>query len=74
VKCQLCEREAADGLCQYHSEARKKVEENYAYWREAYGTLAWAEYLDMIKRNPETGQWAKEAARHLGDESDKKGS
>jgi hypothetical protein len=46
----------------------------FPYWRKAYGTLGWGDYLDRIKRNPRTGQWAKEVAGFLGGFSDKKSS
>jgi hypothetical protein len=73
VKCALCSREAAADLCAHHLRARDAVVAAYGYWKEAYGSLGWAEYLDRIKRNPRTGQWAKEAAGFLGDYGDKKG-
>ena len=72
MKCALCEREAAEELCRYHAQARESVESAFSYWKKAYGTLEWADYLDRIKRNPRTGQWAKEAAGFLGGSSDKK--
>jgi hypothetical protein len=74
VKCALCERDAAEDLCQYHALARESVVSAYLYWKKAYGTLEWVDYLDRIKRNPRTGQWAKEAAGFLSDSSDKKSS
>jgi len=72
VKCELCERTAVGGLCEYHEEAKRRVEANFSRWKNAYGSLGWSEYLDKIKRNPETGQWAKEAASFLGKRNDKK--
>ena len=72
MKCALCEREATDELCRNHSRAKQSVLSAYSYWKEAYGTLEWNDYLDRIKRNPRTGQWAKEAAGFLGGSSDKK--
>jgi hypothetical protein len=49
-------------LCRYHEEARRQVQETYQLWKEAYGALGWEEYLDRVIENPETGQWAIEAA------------
>ena len=72
MKCALCERSADGELCRYHLEAKKNVLSAYADWQRAYGSLDWAAYLDRIKRNPRTGQWAKEAAGILGDRVDKK--
>lgn len=74
MKCLLCQRRAEDGLCQYHREAKQRVESAYPRWMEAYGSLTWADYLDRIKHNPETGQWAKEAAGILGERNDKASS
>lgn len=74
MKCALCERRSDEGFCQYHKAAREGVEAAYAYWKEAYGTLSWMEYLDRIKRDPRTGQWAKEVAGILGERSDKESS
>lgn len=59
-------------LCRYHLEAEEGVVSAYSYWKEAYGSLNWAEYLDRIKRDPRTGQWAKEVTGILGELSDKK--
>ena len=74
MKCALCERESAGELCRHHERAKEEVTSAFVNWREAYGTLEWADYLDRIKRNPRTGQWAKEAAGFLGGLSDKKSS
>ncbi len=63
MRCRLCEREASAGLCQYHEDAKRAVERAYQLWKDAYGTLGWNEYLGMVIRNPETGQWAVEVAR-----------
>jgi len=63
VKCRLCERETDLGLCQFHAEAEKQIESAYRAWKEAYGVLAWTEYLARVIKNPETGQWAIEVAR-----------
>ena len=67
MKCKLCPSEsaAASGLCRYHEAARENVEAAYASWQDAYGELGRKSYLDRIKRNHETGQWAKEVAESL---------
>jgi hypothetical protein len=66
VKCRICGREATADLCAYHQAAKDKVEAEYALWVSAYGKLEWKDYLDSVKRNPQTGQWAKEIAELLG--------
>jgi len=65
MKCPLCGREAVSDLCPYHAEAREKVKVAYPLWVAAYGRIGWNDYLDNVKRNPQTGQWAKEIAEHL---------
>lgn len=65
MKCQLCGRDAAGDLCLYHLEAKEKVEAAYPLWVKAYGEIGWRDYLDNVKRNVQTGQWAKEIAEFL---------
>ena len=65
MKCALCRREAASDLCDYHAEAREKVKGAYPAWTRAYGRIEWEDYLDKVKRNVQTGQWAKEIAELL---------
>jgi hypothetical protein len=42
------------------------VQANYKLWVKAYGRMDWKDYLDNVKRNVQTGQWAKEIAELLG--------
>lgn len=65
MKCQLCEREAVSELCQYHQEAKERVEAAYPLWVEAYGEIEWNGFLDRVIYNEQTGQWAKEIAELL---------
>jgi hypothetical protein len=65
MKCPLCGREAVSGLCAYHESAKERVEAAYPIWVKAYGGIGWRDYLDNVKRNPQTGQWAKEIAGFL---------
>lgn len=65
TKCRICEREASSDLCPYHEEAMLKVRETYLLWVKAYGAMEWKDYLDNIKRNFQTGQWAREIAESL---------
>jgi len=67
MKCRICGRETTADLCAYHHRAKEEVERAYALWVEAYGRIEWKDYLDNVKRNPQTGQWAKEIAESLGD-------
>ena len=65
MKCCICGREAATDLCRYHTEAEEKVRNAYPLWVKAYGRIEWKDFLDNVKRNPQTGQWAKEIAEFL---------
>jgi hypothetical protein len=65
MKCPICGREAAADLCRYHAEAKERVQSAYPLWVKAYGGIEWRDYLDNVKRNPQTGQWAKEIAELL---------
>ena len=65
MKCKLCERQAADDLCLYHGEAKAKVESAYSSWSDAYGSMGWADYLEAVVKNTETGEWAAEIAEMM---------
>ena len=65
MKCQLCWREAVTDLCRHHEEAKKRVEAAYPLWVKAYGRMEWKGYLDSVKRNAQTGQWAREISEFL---------
>jgi len=65
MKCKLCNREAILDLCRYHEGAKQRVIAGYRTWVKAYGEMEWKDYLDKVKRNEQTGQWAKEIAEML---------
>jgi hypothetical protein len=65
MKCLICGREGVEDLCRHHGEARGKLEAAYPLWVKAYGRMDWLEYLDNVKRNVQTGRWAKETAEFL---------
>jgi len=65
MKCPVCGRGTDADLCRYHTEAKEKVRAAYLLWVKAYGKIEWKDYLDNVKRNPQTGQWAKEIAELL---------
>lgn len=69
--CRLCRRECAPSstLCKYHLAAKRSVESAYRRWNEAYGGIAWKDYLQKVSQNTETGLWAKEVAELLSKES-----
>jgi hypothetical protein len=65
LNCQICGRESDGNLCSYHLAAKNKVEAAYPLWVRAYGGIEWMKYLDSVKRNVQTGRWAKEIAEYL---------
>jgi len=65
MKCLICGREGPGDLCGYHAEAKERVRAAYPLWVKAYGSIEWKDFLDNVKRNPQTGQWAKEIAERL---------
>lgn len=65
MKCSVCGRDATHKLCPFHAEAKEKVVAAYPLWVRAYGRIEWKDYLDTVKRNPQTGQWAKEITEFL---------
>jgi len=69
--CRLCRRECAPSstLCKYHLAAKRSVESAYRQWNEAYGGIAWKEYLRKVSQDAETGLWAKEVAELLSKEA-----
>ena len=67
MKCKACHRDAEVDFCLYHAAAKTKLEATYPRWVRAFGGMEWKEYLDNVKRDPQTGQWAKEVARLLGE-------
>ena len=65
MKCRVCGGEGPGELCRHHAAAKEGLEAAYPLWVKAYGGLAWNKYLDNVKRNVQTGQWAKEVAEFL---------
>jgi len=65
MRCAICGRESVTDLCRHHDEAKEKVRMAYPLWVKAYGNMDWEDFLDNVKRNPQTGQWAKEIAELL---------
>ena len=52
-------------MCRRHAAAKKSLETAFPLWVRAYGDIGWQMYLDNVKRNVQTGQWAKEVAESL---------
>ena len=65
MKCRICGLEGTTDVCLRHQRAKEAVEAAYPRWTKAYGGMDWKVYLDNVKRNPQTGQWAREIAEFL---------
>ena len=65
MKCALCWRESRskEGLCIYHAEAYKSLNEGYRRWCIAYGKLDKGRYLERLLELPECGEWVKDVAK-----------
>ena len=72
MKCKICSRDSEEnGFCQLHSKANKNVREKFRVW-EAASNVSWMEYLVEIQKNSLTGVWAKEVAKYLIEEENRK--
>lgn len=69
--CLLCKRRTASGstLCGNHQLAKSNLDAAYPAWKEAYGGMSWKQYLSEVKRNPQTGDWARDVAELLSKEA-----
>jgi hypothetical protein len=74
VKCAVCGRPGAAGLCEHHAEAKRSLETAYPRWKEAYGSIEWLDYLDAVSRNPKTGEWAVGVAKLLSKATAERGT
>jgi len=66
--CSLCQRKAAlsSDFCETHKIAESNVKAGYKEWARAFdGDISMKNYLECIINLPETGEKAKEVARHL---------
>jgi hypothetical protein len=65
MKCLVCGRGGEADMCRHHAEAKKKLLAAFPLWARAHEDMSWEKYLDNVKRNVQTGQWAKETAEFL---------
>ena len=67
LNCKICQRKAVtEEFCQIHLKAHENIVEKFDCWRKA-SAVSWKEYLSEIERNPLTGEWTKQVAKHLTD-------
>nr|MDO8100264.1 hypothetical protein [Candidatus Njordarchaeota archaeon] len=70
LTCPVChekaDQEFRDGsLCPSHKAALDKIREHYREWISAYSSLTKEEYLQLLIKNPNSGEWVAEVARYL---------
>jgi len=70
LSCPVCQGEAdheirGGSLCPSHKAALDKIREHYKVWVSAYGSLTKEEYLQLLIRNPNSGEWVTEVAKYL---------
>ena len=65
MRCKACNRETGEGdFCPLHLKAYENIVKKYDLWRKGL-KISWKEYLSEIKKNPLTGEWAKDVAKYL---------
>ena len=63
--CFVCNRQALKArYCVHHERAYSEVSNAYEKWQKAFENLTWERYLERILELKETGEWAKQVARH----------
>jgi hypothetical protein len=65
LNCKACSREAGErDFCPLHLKAYENIVKKYDFWRKGL-KISWKEYLSEIRKNPLTGDWAKEVVEYL---------
>jgi hypothetical protein len=70
LSCPICQEEVGHRipggpLCPSHKSALDKIRECYNEWVRAYGSLTKEQYLQLLIKNPNSGEWVTEVARYL---------
>src|SRR3972149_1361828 len=63
VVCNVNVEQDAGEYCSAHNRALANIRDAYATWLEAYGKLAFKEYLERVLRLSETGERVIELAK-----------
>jgi hypothetical protein len=72
VKCVICSRKIYENkFCHLHFKAYTSILEKFRVWQKAT-SINWEDYLCQIQKNSLTGEWAKEVAKYLIEEEEKK--
>jgi hypothetical protein len=65
VVCNEAPEQDTGEYCSAHDRALANIHDAYATWLEAYGKLAFKEYLERVLRLSETGERVMELAKFL---------
>jgi len=70
MKCPICglNKEEGSDYCENHQTAYSNLKERYEDWKKAMD-ITWKEYLEKVIENENTGEWAREVAIHLINET-----
>ncbi|MHA1557125.1 MAG: hypothetical protein ACTSPM_09355 [Candidatus Heimdallarchaeota archaeon] len=74
TKCVVCQSTIEKGeYCDAHSIAKKNLEKRFSDWQKAYEKMTWEEYLNRMIEDADipVGEWAKEVAIYLNNQSKK---
>jgi len=64
-KCVICSGESDGGeFCVWHKLSYEKLEEIFKLWQESM-EISWREFLEEIRKNPNTGVWVREVASYI---------
>ncbi|RLG91418.1 MAG: hypothetical protein DRO36_04245 [Candidatus Hecatellales archaeon] len=64
-KCVICSNESDGGeFCVWHRLSYERLEEMFKVWREAM-EIGWKEFLEEVRKNPNTGVWVKEVISYI---------
>jgi DNA topoisomerase-1 len=65
-KCRICHIACAENsvYCEKHQLAYENLEKAYTEWKTALN-ISWTDYLKKILKIKGTGQWAKEVAENI---------
>ena len=66
--CPICQAKVShdgDLFCSFHQMAFNNIQESYREWVNAYGSLSKKEYLQLLIKNTNSGEWVIEVAKYL---------
>ena len=66
IECHICGRKSVNGgFCEYHQAAHINLKITFEIWAKATGGVTWEEYIRLVYKLEETGQWVKEIIENI---------